>query len=666
MTDSPNKLSQFWLELKRRKVVRVISVYAASAFVILQLVDMVAPSLRLPEWTMNFMIVLLCVGFIIAVILSWIYNINPEGGIEKTEPSEEDSKESGTLSSKGWKIASYISFVVIIALIVLNIISRSKHAQEIAIRDKSIAVLPFLNDSPDQERMYFINGIMESILNNLCMIEDLRVPGRTSVEQYRSNPKPIPVVAEEMNVDYILEGSGHRDGNNVRLIVQLLDGRKDQHLWSKTYDADIEEIFSMQSEIAQLIAAEIKAIISPDERELIEKIPTSSLTAFDYYTQGKEEHLKYEMTGDSEALERAVKLYNLALKYDSAFAQAYTGLGRAYWHKNSWNNFSYENPLDSVLILADKAISADPKISEAYMLRGNYFRYRGQDEKALEEYEKAIRLNPNDWKVYANLGLINQQYDLVKSLEYLGKAIAIERGKSFPILLGAMSFSYLCAGYTDKCESIGKQFLDLNGDTVNYYNGLLGWRLFNGQNEEALAFAKKSYAIDSSSTFILFYLGLVYSRLEKYDISVGYFKKWYDKVKITGGYARDWGLSRMGYAFWQNGNKEEAMQYFNEQIALSLRSNELGSNSSASNSTNFELAGVYAFTGQRQEAYENLRLFNKKKMMPFYMAAALRTEPLFDPLRDDPEFQQIAREVEAKYQAEHERVRKWLEENDLL
>jgi len=150
----------------------------------------------------------------------------------------------------------------------------------------------------------------------------------------------MPEVAEEMNVDYILEGSGHRDGNNVRLIVQLLDGRKDQHLWSKTYDADIEEIFSMQSEIAQLIAAEIKAIISPDERELIEKIPTSSLTAFDYYTQGKEEHLKYEMTGDSEALERAVKLYNLALKYDSAFAQAYTGLGRAYWHKNSWNNFA--------------------------------------------------------------------------------------------------------------------------------------------------------------------------------------------------------------------------------------------------------------------------------------------------------------------------------------
>ena len=153
--------------------------------------------------------------------------------------------------------------------------------------------LPFKNDSPDQERMYFINGTMEAILDNLCKIEDLRVPGRTSVEQYRDNPKPIPTVAEELDVSYILEGSGHRDGNNVRLIIQLLDGRKDQHLWSKTYDSDIEEIFSMQSEIAQLVAAEIEAFITPEEKQLIEKVPTANLTALDFYQRGNEERRKY-------------------------------------------------------------------------------------------------------------------------------------------------------------------------------------------------------------------------------------------------------------------------------------------------------------------------------------------------------------------------------------
>ena len=281
-----NKLSQFWQELKRRKVVHVILVYASAAFVIIELINNVTEPLNLPDWTPTLVIIILLVGFPLAVIFSWIFDVTPEG-IEKTKPTKELSKGEKTNVSNSWKIASYISFVVIVTLIVLNIIPRSKHAEEIAIRDKSIAVLPFINDSPDQERMYFINGIMESILNNLCMIEDLRVPGRTSVEQYRNNPKPIPVVAEEMNVDYVLEGSGHRDGNNVRLIVQLLDGRKDQHLWSKTYDADIEEIFSMQSEIAQLIAAEIEAIITPEEKQLIEKVPTTSLTAYDFYQQRK-------------------------------------------------------------------------------------------------------------------------------------------------------------------------------------------------------------------------------------------------------------------------------------------------------------------------------------------------------------------------------------------
>ena len=290
MPGDPNKLSQFWQELKRRKVTRVITVYAAAAFVIIDLIGNVAPSFGLPDWTLNFIVVLLCVGFIIAILLSWIYDIHPDAGIVKTKPVNKLEPGEEHIGSKSWRIASYISFVVIIGLILFHIFSTSNKSKVISSLDKSIAVLPFINDSPDQERMYFINGIMESILNNLSMIEDLRVPGRTSIEQYRDNPKSIPEVAEELNVDYVLEGSGHRDGNNVRLFVQLLDGRKDQHLWSKTYDADIEEIFAMQSEIAQLVASEIEAIITPDEKTLIEKVPTTNLTAYDFYRRGKEEH----------------------------------------------------------------------------------------------------------------------------------------------------------------------------------------------------------------------------------------------------------------------------------------------------------------------------------------------------------------------------------------
>jgi len=331
MPGDPNKLSQFWQELKRRKVVRVITVYAASAFVILELLSIIIEPLKLPEWTLQFAIVFLCIGFIIAVILSWIYDLHPEGGIVKTEPTTDVRAEPVPSSSKSWKIATYISFIVIVGLIVLNIIPRSGKKE---ILDKSIAVLPFKNDSPNQERMYFINGTMEAILDNLCKIEDMRVVSRNSVEQYRNDPKPTPVVAEEMNVGYILEGSGHRDGNKVRLFVQLLDGKKDQHLWSKSYDADIEEIFSMQSEIAQLVAREIEAIITPEEKQLIKKVPTTNLTALDFYQRGKNEYNRFLFEDDNSSLDRAEAYYLTALEYDSTFAQAYIGLAQVYSGRN--------------------------------------------------------------------------------------------------------------------------------------------------------------------------------------------------------------------------------------------------------------------------------------------------------------------------------------------
>jgi TolB-like protein len=327
MPGDSNKLSRFWQELKRRKVLRVITVYAAVAFVILQLVEILAPSLRLPEWTMNLILVLLIVGFIIAVILSWIYDVHPEGGIVKTESAKKIKTEDIPVSSNSWKIASYISFVVIIALIVLNIIPRTNTSKEAEILDKSIAVLPFRNDSPEETEMFFINGTMESILDNLCKIKDLRVVSRTSVEQYRDHPKPIPTVGEEMNVSYIIEGSGLKHGDNVRLTIQLIDAINDKHIWSNTYNRKTEEIFELQSEIAQLVARELEAIISPEEKELIEKIPTTSLTAHDFYQRGREEHNQYWLDNDNKtALERAEEMYKEALEYDPTFALAYTGL----------------------------------------------------------------------------------------------------------------------------------------------------------------------------------------------------------------------------------------------------------------------------------------------------------------------------------------------------
>ena len=190
----------------------MITVYAGADFVIIELINNVTQPLRLPEWTPTLVIILLLAGFPLAVIFSWIFDINQEGGIVKTGPAEKEKPADIPKSSGSWKIASYMSFVVIIGLIVLNILQREGKNE---ILDKSIAILPFRNDSPDKENAYFINGTMESILNDLSRIKDLRAISRSSVEKYRDSAVNIPDVAKELMVSYVLEGSMQKYGNHI-------------------------------------------------------------------------------------------------------------------------------------------------------------------------------------------------------------------------------------------------------------------------------------------------------------------------------------------------------------------------------------------------------------------------------------------------------------------
>ena len=189
------------------------------------------------------------------------------------------------------------SYVIVGVFAVFKIIENSKKTNDIAKLEKSIAVLPFVNDSPDQENAYFINGIMDEILNNLQKIKDFRVLSRTSTEQYRGSNKPaIPKIAKKLDVNYIVEGSGQKYGNTFRLRVQLIAANNEKHIWGESYEQEIKEtkdIFRIQSQIAQTIASELKATITPEEKQLIEKTSTSNLTAYDFYQRGNEEYQNY-------------------------------------------------------------------------------------------------------------------------------------------------------------------------------------------------------------------------------------------------------------------------------------------------------------------------------------------------------------------------------------
>ncbi len=669
MATNPNKLSQFWQELKRRNVVRVITVYAGAAFVIIELINNIYEPLRLPDWTPTLVIVLLAIGFPIVIIFSWIYDVHPEGGIVKTESAEKIKKEDIPKSSNGWKIASYISFVVIVGLIVFNIIPRFEKKD---ILDKSIVVLPFKNLSSDQENKYFIDGVMESILDNLCRIKDLRVPGSTSVQQYRDNPKPIPIVAEEMDVAYVLEGSGQKIGNRLVLTVQLITGKEDRHIWSKQYDRvieKVEDLIDIQKEIAELVANEIEVIITPEEKQIIEKIPTTSLTALDFYQRGRDEFAKYWWIDrdNRTALVNAEDFYHRALEYDSAFAQAYIGLAWIYWSKHYWQEIFSEDFLDSVLILCDRALSYDSQVADIYIIRGNYYWEKGFSDKAIDKYEKALKINPNSWEAYDGKGDVYWHIDLLKSIDNYQKAAFRNRGSELPGLLRKIGTQYLYAGFPEKSEYYYLEALNLDSDSASYFSRLSFSEFCLGNYIKAIELGEKSFQIDTTITNTLYNLGFSYSICGQFEESLKYFKKFVKRLKAIPEESRVFSnQQRIGYAYWQNGYKKEAEYYFNNQMEHCHSLIELGSKYSQLLYAYYDMAAIYAFRGEKDKAYENLKIFNQRQMMAIWLVNLIKNDPLFDGIREEEEFQQIVSDMEAKYQAEHERVRQWLVENDML
>jgi tetratricopeptide (TPR) repeat protein len=366
-----------------------------------------------------------------------------------------------------------------------------------------------------------------------------------------------------------------------------------------------------------------------------------------------------------ESMESVMDLYYKALEYDPTFAQAYTGLAWVYRYKHYWDTYFSENFLDSVLILADIALSYDDQLAEAYTVKGEYYTVKGVTTQAIEEYDKAIKFNPNDWRAYNGKGGVYDYYDLVQAIDNFHKAASLYRGSELPGLLRSIGFTYLFAGFTEKANHYLKEALKLDGDSVAYYEGLADIEYFTSNYAKAIEFRRKGYAIDTKNSNILDYLGMSYMMLGEYEESLKYFEKHIERLKELNILNLN-NMVEIGYVYWQLGYKEEAEYYFNEQINYCNRMNELGRIQSQQKLTYYDLAAVYAFRGEKENAFENLRIFNQRQTMGLWAVQMIKNEPTFDSIRDEPEFQQIVIDVEAKYQAEHERVRKWLEEHGML
>jgi TolB-like protein len=562
-------------------------------------------------------------------------------------------------------IASFLVLILILlGYFLIPKLTRPKEQIE-----KSIAVLPFINDSPNDSTTYFINGIMEEVLNNLQKIKDFRVLSRTSTDQYRDKVRPtIPEIGKKLKVNYLVEGSGQKYGSKFVLRVQLIAVNNERHIWGKSYDREIlqtSDIINIQSEIAQAIAAELNAVITPEEKQLIEKTPTTSLTANDLYQRGREELENFILNNNREALKRSEDLYHKALKNDPKFAQAYTGLALVFWNKPLGKEYLSVNLLDSIPILCDIALSYDNKLSEAYTLKGAYDNEMGNREQAIVELDKAVKYNPNDWQAFFVRGNVYSGYDDVKSLENNYKALSLYNGSLLPFILANVASNYFEAGFIEKSKYYYQEKLKLDDDTLNYYYSLAWNEFYLANFTKSLEYAQKGYSIDSTNTGILESLGDNLSYLGQNKEALYYYKKWFEMLKNQGGIALN-NTHRIAYAYWKNGFKKESDYYFDEQIKNCYRSIELKREYAQSLFAYYDLAGVYAFRGEKDKTYENLRIFDQIKTVELWIVMLIKTDPLFNSIRNEPEFQQIVKDIESKYQAEHERVRKWLQENKML
>jgi len=685
MTGIPNRFSRFKLELKRRKTDRVVVLYAAAAFIILQLTDILSDRLSLPEWTMTLIIILLASGFPVAALFSWFFDITP-GGIEKTQPLTAKKRQKIQSQLRAWKGTTIISFIVIIALIIFNIVSKRIEVMEIKRTTKSIAVIPFENLSPDQEMPLTSAGITSIITTGLSEIKELEVAPRITVSQYSRTTRSVFEIAKKLKVFFIVTGELVKNRDQVIINVNLMNVRNKKVLWARHITIKGDENIDLDelTEIPAQIGKTLSLVLSPDEKRRIRKKPTSNVTAYMSFLSGNDSqddadygHVYLSM-GDSifndltasTSFHKALESYDKAVKADSTFALAYAkrAITRS-WGFNTGHiveKDSREKCWNDIV----RALQIDKNLTEAWIASGFYYYYFEQDSSmALGWFRKVLKKEPDNWrsKYYMALVLransewkqsqrlmaevgrsnpkdalvltnIGTSYDLLHcydtAIYYHDKAIRI-----FPRWTGPYQnkIDALIArdGNTHKAEIVMDTALsNTSGRQLQITRILLD--LYNGRINEALFKADvidDSEFEDQGEKYLLFAEIYSYSNnsvfvRESYKLAYEFYNK---KYADDPGNARE--LSLQGIA---------AAGLNDRNIAIELGKNavkSVGKNAYLKSILMVNLARINVMIGEYDNA---LKIIEELLANPSnFSAGELKLDPVWKPLAKNPEYREL-------------------------
>ncbi len=523
--------------------------------------------------------------------------------------------------------------------------------------EKSIAVLPFKNDSNDSSNIYLINGLMESTLNKLQQIKDLKVISRTSTEKYRNSSRSIPEMASELNVMYFVEGSGQKMGDQIVLNVQLIDGPNDKHLWAKQYRRETKDIFALQQEIAKDVAEEIQAIITPEEAERLGKIPTENMEAYDYFLKGRQ-LLSYRTN-----LESAVEFFNKAIELDNKFAVAYANAAIAYYYIDIFKaDKKYTAEIGGY---SDKALLYDPKNAESLMAKAVYYMQRKEHELAIPYLERGLEYNPNSSDIIAVLADLYGGYvpNTTKYLEYALKGLRLNIGSTDSI---TKSYTYLRlsnalaqSGFTDEAlKYIDKSLIYFPDNPFSRHLRAFILYAKNGDLNQTRELLIKEFNKDSTRFDILQDIGKLSYYLGDNEGAYQYYKKF---VNIRERQNLDVYVHEnlnIGDVYSKAGQKEKAEEF--------VESYKRYIDNEKSIYKSLGLASYYIYRHDTKKVVEYMKLATQEENYMYWLVLFCDKDPLLESVTDIPEVKRAMDQIKKRFWDNHKKIKSTLEEKGLL
>jgi len=659
MPESPD--TSLFEELNRRNVFRVGVAYLVAAWVLAQVADLVLDNVESPDWVMQFILVALGIGFILALIFAWAYELTTEG-----LKREHEVDRSASITHKTRRKLDFIIIGIMTLAITLLVVERiglfgrlSDFDEASAALQPSVAVLPFVNRSANVTDKYFVDGIHDDVLTQLSKIGELKVVSRTSVERFRDTTKSIQEIGDTLGADAIIEGAVQRSGERVRITVQLIKADSDEHIWAETYDREISaaNIFAIQSEIAIAIARQLRAELTDEEQEELNAMPTESFAAYDLYLQGVDLAREWEL----DAFNQAADLFRRALDIDPDYARAYAGLCDVFLINYRYT--SNATMLPRAQSSCERALEIDDSLLAVRMSLGNLHMATGQYEQAEAQFLMAIETEPEADRAYERLGdsyLRREQESKAEEAFHHALQLAPENPGNHESLA---NFHYVFGRFPQSIAAY-EDAIRLNPDDPNLYTGLGAAKYLNGDFAGTEAAWRKSLALDQDQPTLLHNMGTAFFFEQRFEDALEMYLR---VTEIRPEDQMSWGAIGDTYRFI-GGKEAESIAAYETAIDLAERVYRVNPNDVE---IVIALARFYATTNQPDKAEEFLDIaltVGSEEMYMWYdrsltylaldrideaIAAAeqlvakgystdvLATDLMFSEIADDPRFRKI-------------------------